>query len=344
MRPVLPAIIAVFLIFSSAAAKEKTDITIYGKAILSADYYDNGDYGSLGITSSNSRLGFKGYFVLRENLRAIWQIESRVDLDISGSVFASRNSFFGFTGNFGSLKLGRHDTPFKMANQKIDAFLNRIGDSRNIVGTYAEGFDLRANSMALYESPDIYNIETKILYKTESGYEGTDLISGSVSYEGHGLNLWAAGEAHGRMITAVNDTTPSDKSEYGLRFSGAWSRNVYTFFGMIEGIRNFNGIGGVSKNSLTLGVRWYINESWNLRTKYVGTGGRSDVEQSAGNMFAASIDRNFTESAIFFLAVAVTFNEENAEYAMISPGLFMEFVPLPGKDPWGISLGTLLAF
>ena len=47
---------------SSPEAVEISDVTIYGKIIMSADYADNGDDGYLGITSSNSRLGFRGYF------------------------------------------------------------------------------------------------------------------------------------------------------------------------------------------------------------------------------------------------------------------------------------------
>jgi predicted porin len=344
MRTVLLAVLVTSLLISSSGAVEVSDVTIYGKVIMSVDYADNGKDGYAGITSSNSRLGFRGHFILDEKLKAIWQIESKVNFDISGSDFATRNSFVGFTGNFGTLKLGRHDTPYKLTNSRTDAFHNRYGDSRNIIGVYAGDFDRRASRMVMYESPSIYKTGFKLLYKTESGRDGTSLISSSVEYETGGLHLWAAGEIHGKMMTAVNDSTPSEKSEYGLRCSAAWSIDKYSFFGLLESIGDLNGIDGVRKNSWVIGLRYYINEHWNVRTKYVGTGGRSDIEDTAGNMFAADLDWSFSESALFFVAGAITLNDTNAAYNMVNSGLFWTFLPVIGENPWGFSVGTILAF
>ena len=247
IRTLILAILVSALLISSSEAVEISDVTIYGKIIMSADYANNGDDGYLGITSSNSRLGFRGDFTLNEDYKAIWQIESRVNFDISGSNFASRNSFIGFSNpKYGTLKFGRHDTPYKTTNNRTDAFLNRFGDSRNLIGSFGGGFDIRANRMVMYESPSIYKAGYKILYKTESGQEGTDLLSGSVEYEtSRGLQLWAAGEIHGKMITAVNDSTPSEDNEYGLRVAAAKRIESFSFFSLLERIGNFDGMGGV---------------------------------------------------------------------------------------------------
>lgn len=137
IRTLILAILVSALLISSSEAVEISDVTIYGKIIMSADYANNGDDGYLGITSSNSRLGFRGDFTLNEDYKAIWQIESRVNFDISGSNFASRNSFIGFSNpKYGTLKFGRHDTPYKTTNNRTDAFLNRFGDSRNLIGSF----------------------------------------------------------------------------------------------------------------------------------------------------------------------------------------------------------------
>jgi predicted porin len=344
MRSIFLTIIISTTLVSSSGAVEISDVTIYGKLIMSVDYADNGYDGYLGVTSSNSRLGFRGHFILDEKLRAIWQIESKVNFDISGSTFASRNSFVGFTGDFGTLKLGRHDTPYKLLNNRTDPFLNRYGDSRNLIGKFGGQFDLRANRMIMYESPSAYKTGFKILYKTESGQEGTDLLSSSIEYESGGLHLWAAGEIHGKMITAANDSTPSEDSELGLRLAGAWSIDKYVFFSLLEGIHNFEGAGGVRKNSWVLGLRYYISENWNIRTKYVGTGGRSDVEDNTGNMITAALDWAYSESALFFAAGAITFNDANSYYNMVNSGLFWTFLPVAGENAWGFSLGTILAF
>jgi hypothetical protein len=75
-----------------------------------------------------------------------------------------------------------------------------------------------------------------------------------------------------------------------------------------------------------------------------GSTGPSDAEDSGGTMLAASLDLALSESAIFFFTGAVTFNENNSSYNMVNSGLFLTFLPVTGQDPWGFSLGTILAF
>ena len=344
MRALILTLMVSTLLVSSSQAVEISPVTIYGKITMSADYTDNGDNGYLGITSSNSRLGFKGQFTLSEDYKAIWQIESKVNFDISGSDFASRNSYVGFISKYGSVKFGRHDTPYKMVNSRTDAFLDRFGDSRNLIGTYGAGFDIRADRMVMYESPSENKAGYKILYKTESGQEGTDLLSAGAEYEDGGVHVWAAGEIHGKMITAVDDSIPSEDSEYGLRVAATWRIESWSLFSLLEGIGNFEGLGGVDKYSWVFGCRYYLDERWNLRGKYAGTTGRSDIDDSGGNMFAGSIDYVLSESALFFLAGSLILNQENARYTAVNSGIFRTFMPVEGKDGWGLSLGTILAF
>ncbi len=61
-------------------------------------------------------------------------------------------------------------------------------------------------------------------------------------------------------------------------------------------------------------------------------------------MFAGSADFNLTENALFYLAGSVTYNKKNADYIMTGTGLWNKFNTAPGTDPWGLSLGTILAF
>jgi hypothetical protein len=91
-------------------------------------------------------------------------------------------------------------------------------------------------------------------------------------------------------------------------------------------------------------MRYYLGETWNLRGKYVGTTGRSDIDRNAGHMLTISLDLVLSESALFFFSGAVTLNEENAAYNMVNSGLFRTFLPVAGKTASGFSVGTILAF
>ena len=109
-----------------AAMAQTSNVQLYGRGNLSFD-----NYGSSGATTganvksryrvvdSGSRLGVRGTEDLGGGLRALFQIESGVNLD-SGTgngqsggsnantgFFASRDSYVGLAGSWGSLRFGR---------------------------------------------------------------------------------------------------------------------------------------------------------------------------------------------------------------------------------------------
>ena len=64
---------------------------------------------------------------------------SRIKLSLdSETSSASRNTFVGLNGGFGTVLIGRHDTPEKMSTGKLDLFADSVGDynlSGTILGT-----------------------------------------------------------------------------------------------------------------------------------------------------------------------------------------------------------------
>src|SRR4051812_1725921 len=65
------------------------------------------------IDANNSRIGFRGSEDLGGGLKAIFQIESKTSIDTGGTLWASRDSFVGLSGGFGTIKLGSMDTVYK---------------------------------------------------------------------------------------------------------------------------------------------------------------------------------------------------------------------------------------
>jgi predicted porin len=172
----------------AAPAAVKADVTIYGMANLAFDYTDDGNFTRFGgngrtfdgewrprVSSYASRLGFKGFEDLGSGLKAIWQIEAEVDMDGDGSLqqgtsspFFLRNTFAGLESQYGTVLLGKHDTPFKIAVRDLDFFADTLADDRSLTnatsttnnsGTTftlsALGWDLRAPDLVAYVSPDL---------------------------------------------------------------------------------------------------------------------------------------------------------------------------------------------
>jgi predicted porin len=122
------------------------------------------------ISSNASRIGFKGAEDLGGGLSAIWQIESGINLDEQNGSFASRNSFVGLKGGFGTALIGNHDTPLKLVGRAVDLFGDTMADSRNVMGG---GSDTRADNVIAYISPSWTGFSFAAAYSTDFVSAGT---------------------------------------------------------------------------------------------------------------------------------------------------------------------------
>ena len=188
------------LIAEPALAAVSDYVTVYGQANVSYDMVNTGTTRGIntsqGITSSrlasnSSHIGLKGSSEFGGGLEVLVQAEVTLGTDTGASgcqvpdagttpssrwkCFFDRNTFLGLSGaDYGSLLLGRHDTPYKMSTRKLDVFADGIADNRSLMGTtilgganrellpgvYAnpavtESFDVRLSNQILYISPSL---------------------------------------------------------------------------------------------------------------------------------------------------------------------------------------------
>ncbi len=166
------------------AAQEKSEVVIYGKLYPEFTVLSGSGATPAGTTglstlartpsglnaksrnsvdASNSRLGFRGKEDLGNGLSAIWQIESTVPIDSGGGLLATRESFVGLKGGFGTVRLGFMDSVYKKLGDPLKflglASGNHVSTS-NIIsarmpfGTSSAGsFHLRAPNALWYETP-----------------------------------------------------------------------------------------------------------------------------------------------------------------------------------------------
>jgi predicted porin len=160
MKKLLPLAIAAALVVPVAAM---ADATVYGKIHAAYDFtdsqisWDNDDenYFSLDdsvarLTSHDSRVGIKGSEDLGNGLKAIYQLEFGVDMVEDSMTWSGRNQFVGLAGGFGTVLLGRHDTPLKLSQGKFDVFGDTYADMKRVI----PGED-RLGNVGAYISPDL---------------------------------------------------------------------------------------------------------------------------------------------------------------------------------------------
>lgn len=154
---------ALALVAAPSAALE-----LYGTAHVSLDGVRNGrgdiEVGgqsvparknALVISSNKSFIGLRGREGLRDRLSLIWQYEQGVDLD-DGEWSEGRDSFVGLEGRAGSVRLGRHVTPYRKMTDRLDIFRNTRADHSATVGAVGGEslFNERARNTLYYATPD----------------------------------------------------------------------------------------------------------------------------------------------------------------------------------------------
>jgi predicted porin len=147
-------------IVSAPAFAATSNVDVYGRMHFAIEDTD-ADNVDMDIKTNASRIGFKGSEDLGGGLKAIWQIEQQFDATSSNdTAFGGnglRNTFVGLSGGFGTVVLGRHDTPYKLSTIKYNVFADTIAD---YAAPRLDGVNLitghsRASNAIAYMSPNM---------------------------------------------------------------------------------------------------------------------------------------------------------------------------------------------
>ena len=173
--------VAIATAFAAPAFAATSNVDIYGKLHVSVSAFNDqaNTINDTQISSNASRFGIKGSEDLGGGLAAIWQFESGMNLDEQNGTLASRNSFVGLKGGFGTVLVGNHDTPLKGVGRSVDLFGDTMADSRNVLGG---GSDTRARNVVAYMSPDFTGLSFAAAYSTDLDTTATtgDLADSSI--------------------------------------------------------------------------------------------------------------------------------------------------------------------
>jgi predicted porin len=294
MKKILGLAIAAAIAAPMAAA---ADVVIYGKAHVSIDGDDIANAeDDFKVRSRASRLGFKGSEDLGNGLKAIFQYEATYSgLDGSGqstpSAFGSaRNSYVGLAGGFGTVLVGRHDTPTKVAfyaakveelsDSILDLNTSGTGDAlanpSDVSGLFRE---FRANNAIAYISPSFAGFT--VAAAAVPGETGTpcasnecdgiaDHYSVSAMYGGGGLKASIGYESKDFSDLSGTDTS---NDEDILQIGASYDLNGLKFGAMYQDISNYNG----SDNDADA---WAVTVAWKFgNNKVIGQYGEASYDK-----------------------------------------------------------------
>ncbi|HLW11547.1 MAG TPA: porin [Casimicrobiaceae bacterium] len=152
-----------------AAHAQTANVTLYGRLnvdfeVVSGRQADGSNPHVSRLSSNSSRLGVRGTESLGGGLSAIFQIESNISGDTGNSAtsgFASRETFVGFQGNWGTFKMGKFLMPLDDMHPifgDVPTYTTSILSTADLwaQGTLSKGaggFDARLGNSLRYDSP-----------------------------------------------------------------------------------------------------------------------------------------------------------------------------------------------
>ena len=128
---------------ASTGAFAQSNVTVYGVAdatfdvVRASNVQDGYDLGNTTRVSSNSSyIGFKGAEALGNGLTAVFQVESGVDFAAGGNSLATRDTFVGVAGGFGTVVFGNLTGPTRALGAAIDvnSGATGIGSNGGLIG------------------------------------------------------------------------------------------------------------------------------------------------------------------------------------------------------------------
>ncbi|MGH8729622.1 MAG: porin [Burkholderiales bacterium] len=369
-RKLLAALVASLFAAASAFA-QGSSVTIYGT--LNADFENIEAEGADGagsdldsrnrVQSNSSNIGFRGTEDLGNGLKAIFQIESSINLDTGGGNLGGRNSNVGLTGPWGTAFYGNWDTPYKSIGSRLDSWYSTgIGSHIGLFGntggrakagqasptgpnnTNPDSFDRRQNNSVQYWTPNFNGLAARLAYSaneekvdTAAGELDPSLWSGAVTYLNGPLYIAFAYERH------------EDYGGVDLEDDGIVAGIGYTFgnttVNLIAERLDYELAGGsdADRDAYHVGALHKIG-AITLRGSFTIADDVDGFDESGATMVTAGASYSFSKRTDVYFVFSQISNDDNATYDFFSPtGTFnTNNVAAPataGRDPRGFGLG-----
>ena len=288
------------------------DGKVYGKVNASVVNNDSGSSDEWKLNSNASRVGVKGKTEISDGLYAIYKAEFEMcidDGDCKGQTFSQRNIMAGIRGDFGTVWAGKHDSPTKLAQNKIDLFNDLEGDIKNTF----EG-ENRVSNIVAYTSPKVNGFSATVAMIPgegsdfdEDGNDDTGLADGisySISYDMDNLYIAVAGDQDVdkqdllRVVAQYkidalklgfmyqqNEDNLNSKDESGYFISAAYKMDKTTLkaqYGTIE-----DDVDGDEEETLSLGADYKMAKNTKIYVFYTDNidsevGSADDEDSSFG--------------------------------------------------------------
>lgn len=354
---------------SSGATPAGVSSSTLGRAPTGLDFKSRNS-----VDASNSRLGFRGTENLGGGLSALWQIETQVAIDQGVGTLASRDSFVGLKGGFGTVKLGNMETVYKYLGDPLGILgissgnfvsLSNVISSRVAFGTSSAGsFHLRRNNSVIYQTPELGGFTIHAQYSPDEIRSGNNLnadlwsvgleykrgpIEASIAHEIHN-DLFAGSNGAAAVANPTTGATGVHSKDKGTRGTVGYTYSPGGKLQVNYATVEFNESGGAAGRfqdysndrwSLTWEHRW--NTQWRTAVGYANAssgscslaGGVACTTNGLGaKMLTLGADYSFSRRTALFFLYAKLNNNSASQQRNAE-----NWTPEPGTDITQYAIG-----
>lgn len=361
MNKKLLALAVAAALVPAAAMADSGNVVVYGQANVSYDIVNFGGVNGANdervnrVSDNASRLGFKGTEDLGNGVSAIWQMEAAINLDDGSGGAFNRNSFAGLNSKtMGTVLLGRHDTPYKIATRGLDKFGDTLGDARSIMGggvgaavavgqtglnsisgaqSAVMNFDGRQSNVVAYISPTFSGFHAAIAHVSASeqatvGQSKSNAWSAAGIYDNGPLFASLAFERHNLGATAgvVQDATEKAwKLGLGYKMAGfdvgfAYE-NISDDLGINGGGAGSDDINGHKAYQLGAGYTFGSNK---VKLQYVKADktelAKRNSQDDSAKQWAIGFDHNMSKRTRLYVVYTKLDNSTDGTYQLVNGG------------------------
>ena len=326
-------------------AQSANPVTLYGRVYVTVESVEaKGGHDArraerVRMRDQSSYLGVRGEENLGGGLSAFFQLETGFNPDQASGTFANRNTGVGLRGSWGSVLVGRWDTPFKQANVgSIDPWTDlQIGDITGAAIRQGD-FSIRASNVVQYWSPSFYDTQVKLMWvpnEDRTAQVDPSMYGVTITY-GKGANSFSYSyEKHKEMVDQV---ATRGVDEEGNAISGEYRIGPVKLSGQYG---EYERTGTTKQKSYQVGVQYYVGNHQFIATYSASKdGGAVNTLQPECDLAALGYRYNFSRRTFFIASYAQVENDVGRLCNFGSGALTIT----DGQDPQGFSVGLRHVF
>ncbi len=315
----------------AAMAQTANPVTLYGRVYVTFESVE-AKGGSSPVARRNrvqdqaSFLGVRGTEDLGGGLKAFFQLETAFPPDANATSFANRNSAIGLQGNFGSILMGRWDTPMKVTQTAVDPWGDLTMGDITAAGLDQGNFSRREQNSVQYWSPNWSGLQFRAQYTANEGKSSTSnpqVYGGSLAYSAGNLYVAFAYEEH-KDVAVVAGANVSEEG-WGIaasyKFGGAKLSGQYGKFER----------GSIEDESYMVGIDWAFGKHVLLASIQ-----HAEVDGTSQECDVGAIGYRYDFSRrTFFIAMYAKVENEGGMNCNFGTGS----IGAAGQNPQGLGLG-----